>query len=117
MRTESGAGMVALFFEAYGALCFFSLIAFVVLAAVAKWRPDLDEEEFEEIEKLRKLVSSEPGDALSNALSIEAAIMEELSRLAVEELSRSPRPLPAKQSKRPVRRRPHLFYSRKPRTI
>ena len=49
--------MVALVFEVYGAVCFFSLIAFLVLAAVAKLRPDLDEEEFDlaELEKLKKL--------------------------------------------------------------
>ena len=59
--------MVALVFEVYGAVCFFSLIAFLVLAAVAKLRPDLDEEELDlvELEKLKKLVRSEPsGDAL-----------------------------------------------------
>ena len=33
--------MVALVFEVYGAFCLFSLIAFLVLAAVAKLRPDL----------------------------------------------------------------------------
>jgi hypothetical protein len=31
-------------FEIYGALCFLSLIAFLVLATAAKLRPDLDEE-------------------------------------------------------------------------
>jgi hypothetical protein len=36
--------MVALVFEIYGAVCVFSLIAFLVLASVAKLRPDLDEE-------------------------------------------------------------------------
>jgi hypothetical protein len=36
--------MVALVFEVYGAVCFFSLMAFLVLASVAKLRPDLDEE-------------------------------------------------------------------------
>ena len=51
--------MVALFFEVYGAFCFFSLMVFLVWAAVAKLRPDLDEEEFEEIEKLKKLVNTE----------------------------------------------------------
>jgi hypothetical protein len=37
-----GVGMVAQSFEVYAAFCFFSLIAFLVLAAVAKLRPDLD---------------------------------------------------------------------------
>ena len=36
--------MVRLVFEVYGAFCFLSLIAFLVLASVAKLRPDLDEE-------------------------------------------------------------------------
>ena len=48
--------MIALIFEVYGALCFFSLIAFIVWAAVAKLRPDLDEEEFDfvELEELKE---------------------------------------------------------------
>ncbi len=97
--------MVALVFEVYGAFCFFSLIAFVVLAAVAKLRPDLDEEELDlaELEKLKKLVSSEPS---GEALSIEPPI--------IEEPFWSP-PAPVKQSKRPIRTRPHLFHTRKPR--
>ena len=108
--------MVGLFFEIYGAFCFFSLAAFLVWAAVAKLRPDLDEESAE-IEKLRKLVrSGVPGDALSKALSIEAAIMEELAQSAIEELPRSsPARLGKKQSKRLIRRVPHLFHARKPR--
>jgi len=70
--------MIALLFEAYGALCVFSLIAFLVWAAVAKLRPDLDEEEFDfaEVEKLRKPVSLEP---YGDALSIEPPIIEEPS--------------------------------------
>ncbi len=70
--------MVALFLEFYGMVCFFSLAAILALAAMAKLRPDLEEEEFDpagfdfaELEKLKKLVN--PGDALS----IEPAIMEE----------------------------------------
>ncbi len=39
--------MIASVFELYGALCFLSLIAFLVLAARAKLRPDLDEDEFD----------------------------------------------------------------------
>jgi hypothetical protein len=35
----------------------------------------------------------------------------------VEELSRSRPAKSAKQNKRPVRRRPHLFHARKPHTI
>ena len=48
--------MVALVFEIYGAVCFFSLIAFLVLASAAKLRPDLDED-LVELEKLKKLIS------------------------------------------------------------
>ena len=56
--------MIALVLEAYGALCFFSLIAFLVLACVAKLRPDLDGPEFDldQLEKLRKLASGEQPD-------------------------------------------------------
>jgi len=55
--------MIALVFEVYGAFCFFSLIAFVVWASVAKLRPDLDEAEFEELEKLKKLAGCEQSDS------------------------------------------------------
>jgi|SRR5580693_6814333 hypothetical protein len=97
--------MVALVFEVYGAFCFFSLIAFLVLAAVAKLRPDLDEEEFEELEKLKKLANSEQYDhALPNDDPI------------VEILSLQPPAPPAKRTKRATRRGPHLFHTRKPRT-
>jgi hypothetical protein len=87
--------MMALIFEAYGALCFFALVVFVAWAAVAKLRPDLDEDEFDlaEFEKL----------------SIHPPI--------IEEPSRSPPARPVKQSKAPIRRRPHLFHTRKPNTI
>jgi hypothetical protein len=100
--------MVALVFEIYGGVCLFSLIAFLILASVAKLRPDLDEEEFDfiELEKLKQLVSSEQSDA---ALSIEPLIMEESFW--------SPPARPVKQSKRPIQRRPHLIHMRKPRTI
>ena len=99
--------MVALVFEIYGGVCLFSLIAFLILATVAKLRPDLDEEEFDfiELEKLKQLVSSEQSD---DALSIEPPIMEESFW--------SPPARPVKQSKRPVRVRPHLLHGRKPRT-
>ena len=100
--------MVALCFEVYGAFCVFSLIAFIVWAAVAKLRPDLEEEEFDlaELEKLKKLVSSEePGDALS----IDSPI--------IEKPTWPPLARPAKQSKRAIRTRPHLFHTRKPRAI
>jgi hypothetical protein len=100
--------MVALVFEVYGAFCLFSLIAFLVLAAVAKLRPDVEEEEFDfiELEKLKQLVSSEQSDA---ALSIEPPIMEESFWSAPAR--------PVKQSKRVIQRRPHLIHMRKPRTI
>lgn len=98
--------MLALVFEVYGAFCFFSLIAFLVLAAVCKLRPDLEEEELDlaELDKLKKLVSSEPSH---DALSVEPPIVEEPFRSAPAGL--------LKQSKRPIRTRPHLFHTRKPR--
>ena len=98
--------MVAFVFEVYGAFCFFSLIAFLVLASVAKLRPDLEEEELDlaELEKLKKLVSSEPSD---DPLSIEPPI--------IEEPFWSPPARPVKQSKRLTRARPRLFHTRKPR--
>jgi hypothetical protein len=95
--------MIALVFEAYGALCFFALAVFLAWAAVAKLRPDLDEEDFELVE-LGKLVSSErPGGALS------------IERPIIDESSRAPAARPIRQSKRPrpIRRRPHLFHTRK----
>ena len=100
--------MVALVFEVYGAFCLFALIAFLVLAAMAKLRPDLDEEElnFVELEKLKKLVNSEQSEG---PLSLEPPIMEEPFW---------PQPVrPVRQSKRPVRVRPHLIHLRKPRII
>ncbi len=100
--------MIALIFEAYGALCLFALVVFLIWASVAKLRPDLDEEELDlaELENLKKLVSSEPS---RDALSTEPPI--------IEERSSSPPGRPVKQSKRPIRTRPHLFHTRKPRTI
>jgi hypothetical protein len=94
--------MVALVFEVYGAFCFFSLVAFLVWAAVAKLRPNLDEEEFEELEKLKKLVNSGPS---GRALPYEDPIVEILSQSAPDR--------PIKRSKRPIRRYPHLLRSRK----
>src|SRR5271154_2521854 len=100
--------MIALVFEVYGAVCFFSLIAFLVLAASAKLRPDLDEEELDlvELEKLKKLVRSEQSD---DALSLEPPI--------IEEPFWSPPARPVKQSKRLVRMRSHLLHGRNPRAI
>ena len=100
--------MIALIFEVYGALCFFSLIAFIVWAAVAKLRPDLDEEEFDfvELEELKKVVNSEGSD---DALSLEPSI--------IEEPFWSPPARPVKQSKRLIPTRPRLFHARKPRLI
>jgi hypothetical protein len=93
--------MIALGFEVYGAVCLFSLIAFLVLGAVAKLRPDLDEEGFE----IGELANPEQ---FVNSLSVEDP--------APKVLSRSAPPRPVKQSKRPVRVRPHLLHGRKPRT-
>jgi hypothetical protein len=102
---KHGGGMLALFLELYGAVCFFSLVVFLLWAAVAKLRPDLDEEEFDfvELEKLKKLVNSESSDALP----VDAPI--------IEDAPRSEPARPVKQSKRPVRGRPHLLHGRKPR--
>jgi hypothetical protein len=94
--------MIALFFGVYGALCFLSLIAFLVLAAVAKLRPDLDEEGFE----IGDLATSEQ---LGNALPVEDP--------ALKVLSRSAPPRPVRQSKRLIQRRPHLIHMHKPRRI
>jgi hypothetical protein len=100
--------MIALVFEVYGAVCFVALIAFLVLAAVAKLRPDLEEEQFDfiELEELKKLVNSERSD---DVLSREPPI--------IEEPFWSPPARPVKQSKRLVRLRPHLLHTRKPHTI
>ena len=101
--------MVALAFEVYGAVCFFSFIAFLAWAAVAKLRPDLDEEEFDlvELENLKKLVKSEQSGG--DALPVDAPIIEDAPRSAPAR--------PVKQSKPQVRVRPHLFHGRKPRAI
>jgi hypothetical protein len=98
--------MVALVFEVYGAICVFSLIAFLVLASVAKLRPDLDEEELDFVELEKKLAHSEQSDG---PLSLEPPI--------VEEAFWSEPPRPVKQSKRQIQRRPHLIHMRKPRII
>jgi hypothetical protein len=76
------------------------------LGLVAKLRPDLDEEElnFVELEKLKKLVNSERSD---DVFSLEPPIIEEPFWSAPAR--------PVKQSKRPVRVRPHLIHLRKPR--
>jgi hypothetical protein len=98
--------MIALVFEAYGALCFFALAAFLVLAAVAKLRPDLDEDELDlaELEKLKKLVSSE---GIGDSPSIEPPL--------IEELSWSPPARWAERSARPIRRRKAAFHIRQHR--
>jgi hypothetical protein len=98
--------VITLVFEVYGAFCIFSLIAFLILASVAKLRPDLDEEEldFVELEKLKKLAHSERSDG---PLSLEPPI--------IEEAFWSEPPRPVKQSKRQIPRRPVLIHLRKPR--
>jgi hypothetical protein len=92
--------MVALFFEIYGAVCVFSLIAFLVLASVAKLRPDLDEDLLE----LEKLVNAKQS---SGAFQVDAPIIEDEPRSAP--------PRPVKQTKRLIHTRPHLIHLRKPR--
>jgi hypothetical protein len=61
---KSGRKMTALVFEAYGALCCFALAVFLAWAAVAKLRPDLDEEEFDlaELEKLSPHYARQVGE-------------------------------------------------------
>ena len=102
---EARCEVITLVFEVYGAFCILSLLAFLVLASVAKLRPDLDEEEFDigELEKPKKLANSEQ---FVNALPVEDSI--------VEILSRSAPPRSVKQSKRLIQRRPHLIHLRKP---
>jgi hypothetical protein len=94
--------MIASFFELYAALCFLSLIAFLVLAARAQLRPDLDENEFDigELANPGQFVNTLPGE--DPALKV---------------LSRSAPPRPVKQGKRPIHKRPHLVHMRKPRSI
>jgi hypothetical protein len=89
--------MIASVFELYLALCFLSLIAFLVLAARAKLRPELDEEWFDisELASPGQFVNTLPGE--DPALKV---------------LSRSAPPRPVKQVKRP-----HLIHMRKPRSI
>jgi hypothetical protein len=89
--------MIALVFEVYGAFCLLSLLAFLVLALVAKLRPDLDED-LDEFEKLKKLASSVQ---FGNALPIEDLIIKDPSR---SQPSRTVKP-----SKRLIQRRPHLI--------
>jgi len=98
---------MALVFEAYGALCFLALIAFLVLAAAAKLRPDLEEEELDlaELDKLKKLVGS---DSSHDAPAIEPPILGEPFS--------PPASRPAKQGKRPIGRRTVAFHARHPRT-
>jgi hypothetical protein len=95
--------MVALVFEIYGAVCVFSLIAFLVLASVAKLRPDLDEDLLK-LEELKTLVSAEQS---SDAFQVDCPI--------IEDEPRSPPPRPVRQTKRLIQRRPHLVPLRKPR--
>jgi hypothetical protein len=101
-REKSGRKMIALVFEACGAFCCFALAVFLAWAAVAKLRPDLDEQEFD-LAELKKPVSLEP---LGDALSIEPPIVEE-----------PPPGRRAKKSKRSMRERSGLFHTGNFRTI
>jgi hypothetical protein len=92
--------MIALVFEVYGAFCLLSLLAFLVLASVAKLRPDLDEEGFD------------IGELANSAQFVSTLPVEDP---ALKVLSRSAPPRPVKQSKRLIQRRPHLIHLRKPR--
>jgi hypothetical protein len=98
--------MLALVLEVYGAFCLFSLVAFLVLAVVARLRPELEEDEFDvELWKLKELATS---DQSGEVLSLEPPIMEGPYW--------SPPARPAKRSKRRIQRRPHLFHIPTPRT-
>jgi hypothetical protein len=92
--------MITLVFQLYGALCFFSLAAFLILASVAKLRPDLDEEAFD-IRTLEKLSSREE---FVNALPVADPIIKHSLRSAP--------PRPFKPSKR-LQGRPHSIHTRK----
>ena len=94
--------MITLVFQLYAALCFFSLAAFLILASVAKLRPDLDEEAFD-IRTLEKLSSPEE---FVNALPVADPIIKHSLRSAP--------PRPFKPSKR-LQGRPHSIHTRKPR--
>jgi hypothetical protein len=91
--------MTTLVFQLYGALCFFSLVAFLIWASVAKLRPDLDEETFD-IGALEKLSSSEE---FGNALPVADPIIED-----------APRSRPVKPSER-LQGGPSSILKRKPR--
>ncbi len=93
--------MTTLFFGLYGALCFFSLVAFLIWASVAKLRPDLDEETFD-IRTLEKLSSSEE---FGSALPV------------IEHSPRLPPPPPPRPVKPGRRRqgRPYAIHTPKPR--
>jgi hypothetical protein len=94
--------MLTLVFELYGALCFFSLVAFLIWASVAKLRSDLDEEAFD-LRTLEKLSSSEE---FGNALPVADPI--------IKHPPRSGPPRPVKPSKR-LHGRPSSIHTRKPR--
>jgi hypothetical protein len=95
--------MTTLVFALYGALCFFSLVAFLIWASVAKLRPDLDEEAFD-IRTLETLSSSEEfGDALT-------VVADPI----IKHSPSSAPPRPVKPSKR-LRGRPYSIHPRKPR--
>ena len=95
--------MVALFFEVYGALCLFALVVFLVWAAKAKLRPDLDEDELDlgELERLKTLASPEGS---SDCPPIEPPVIEQ------------PSGSPPVRRGGPIRRRPVVFHTRAPRT-
>jgi hypothetical protein len=99
-REKSGPKMIALVFEAYGALCCFALAVFLAWAAVAKLRPDLGEQEFD-LAELKKPVSLEPfGDALDRASDHRRAILLAARPSGKEEQAfheRALEPLPYRQ--------------------
>jgi hypothetical protein len=97
--------MTTMFFGLYGALCFFSLVPFLIWASVAKLRPDLDEEALD-IPTLEKLSNSEE---FGNALPVAHPMIKHSPRLAPP-----PPPRPVKPSRR-LQGRPYSSHTRKPR--
>ncbi len=94
--------MTTLVFQLYGAVCLFSLAAFLILASRAKLRPDLDEEAFH----IRTLETLSNSEEFVNALPVADPVIKHSPRLAP--------PRPFKPSRR-LQGRPHSIHTRRPR--
>jgi hypothetical protein len=97
--------MTTLLFGLYGALCFLSLVAFLIWASVAKLRPDLDEETFD-IHTLEQVSNSEE---FGNSLPVRRPMIKHSPRLAPP-----PPPRPVKPSRR-RQGRPYAIHKATPR--